>query len=464
MTGNDKIRIFISAPGQEALAALYGAALQDPRFSVVGLSPTAELLQAQLPTATAEVAVVDAELLIDAGEKGLKEFLTKKHGGAALVVLTPPGMENMRAALLNMDRVREVLTKPVNPGELLNRLYQVGQSERAMLAQVAPAQGMKRHLPLGDNRMAGPVGTQVFAVTASKGGPGKTTVAVNLAYRLAQHGVRAILIGFDTPDATGIQLGLPRSPNMSAYFRNPSRQTLQNAIQQKDGALDVLLSPNDPVIAARIAAGDLITRAGDIATSRTDKQLPPRRLVEDALSQALTQAQAGDIARLVDEVRLLAPPYAAIVMDLPPTQTEWNIQPLMRATSVIVVAEPSLSDQVNAIDNLNILTGVLDPRYRIPKEAIYFVLNRVTDRDPLTPNAFREGVESKLGWAPPVIARIGHDPEVRRSQLNFTPPVVRVDAFREGVDQMVAFFFPSLSGVKPAKSVKIGGFRLRWRK
>lgn len=453
---SEKVRIFLSAAGQEALTALYGAALQDPRFSVVGLAPTAELLQAQLPASAAEAALVDAELLVPLGERGILEFLQTKHGGAALLVAIPPALEPLRGALLALDRVREVVAKPYVPGEALSRLWQIAQSERAMKASLSPAAGL---LPTAASPVGGAVvGTHVFAVAAGKGGPGKTTVAVNLAYRLAQHGVRTLLVGFDTPDAVGIQLGLPKAPNMGAWFRSGSREALIGAIQRKDGILDVLLSPNDPIEAARVAFADLIDRAARFAAGLSGS---PEAVVRRAVEQALAAADAGRIARLVDEVRSLHPPYAAIVMDLPPTQTEWNIQPLMRATAALLVAEPSLADQVNAIETLNILTGVLDPRYRVPRQAIYLVLNRVTDRDPLTPQAFREGIEAALGWAPPVIARIPHDPEVRKAQIAFVPPVTRVDAFREGIDQIVAFFFPHLSGKAPSAGLRIGGIRIR---
>ncbi|WP_322794702.1 AAA family ATPase [Thermoflexus sp.] len=453
---SEKVRIFLSAAGQEALTALYGTALQDPRFSVVGLAPTAELLQAQLPASAAEAALVDAELLVPLGERGILEFLQTRHGGAALLVAIPPALEPLRGALLALDRVREVVAKPYVPGEVLSRLWQIAQSERAMKASLSPAAALRTEISAPAGTVA--VGTHVFAVTASKGGPGKSTVAVNLAYRLAQHGVRTLLVGFDTPDAVGIQLGLPKAPNMGAWFRSGSREALIGAIQRKDGILDVLLSPNDPIEAARVAFADLIDRAARFAAGLSGS---PEAVVRRAVEQALAAADAGRIARLVDEVRSLHPPYAAVVMDLPPTQTEWNIQPLMRATAVLLVAEPSLADQVNAIETLNILTGVLDPRYRVPRQAIYLVLNRVTDRDPLTPQAFREGIEAALGWAPPVIARIPHDPEVRRAQIAFVPPVTKVDAFREGIDQIVAFFFPNLSGRPPARGLQLGGIRIR---
>jgi CO dehydrogenase nickel-insertion accessory protein CooC1 len=103
----------------------------------------------------------------------------------------------------------------------------------------------------------------------------------------------------------------------------------------------------------------------------------------------------------------------------------------------------------------------LDPRYRVPKEAIFLVLNRVDPKDAMTPQAFREGIESRLGWAPPVVARIPYDPEVRRAQLSFVPPVTKVDAFREGIDQIVSFFFPNLAGKVPARGLQIGGIRIR---
>ncbi|MDW8029263.1 MAG: AAA family ATPase [Armatimonadota bacterium] len=454
---SEKVRVFLSAPGQEALTALYGTALQDPRFSVVGLAPTLELLQAQLPASAAEAALVDLELLVPLGERGIVEFLQTRHGGAVMLLAIPPALEPMRGALLALDRVREVVVKPYVAPEVLSRLWSIAQSERAARAVLSPGAAVLPAATVPAGTVA--VGTHVFAVTASKGGPGKTTVAVNFAYRLAQHGVRTLLVGFDTPDATGIQLGLPRAPNMGAWFRSPSRETLLGAVQRKDGVLDVLLSPNDPVEAARIEFSDLVDRAARLAGGLSGS---PEAVVRRAVEQALASADAGRIARLVDELRALHPPYAAIVMDLPPTRTEWNIQPLMRATTVLLVAEPSLADQVNAIETLNILTGVLDPRYRVPRQAIYLVLNRVTDRDPLTPQAFREGIESALGWAPPVIARIPHDPEVRKAQIAFVPPVTRVDAFREGIDQVVGFFFPHLAGKAPPRGLSIGGVRIRF--
>ena len=56
-------------------------------------------------------------------------------------------------------------------------------------------------------------GTRVFAIAGSKGGPGKSTIALNFAARLSQRGLKTLLISFDTPCGIWAQLGLPISPN-----------------------------------------------------------------------------------------------------------------------------------------------------------------------------------------------------------------------------------------------------------
>jgi len=36
-----------------------------------------------------------------------------------------------------------------------------------------------------------------------------------------------------------------------------------------------------------------------------------------------------------------------------------------------------------------------------------------------------------------------------------------VDAFREGIDQIVSFFFPNLAGKAPSRGIQVGGIRIR---
>lgn len=257
----------------------------------------------------------------------------------------------MRGALRDIHTVREVLTKPVNYGELITRVYQVGISERAATAAVSPAQAYMASAPAGRGGTA-VAGMKVFAFSASQGGTGKTTTAINFAYRLNQVGIRTCLMGFDVPDDVGAILNLPRAPNSLNFFRRPGRNGFAASVQETKYGMDVVLSPNDHVEAARISQ------------RKPDEE--------------------GSIARLVEAARDHHPPYAAIVMDLPPTETEWSIQPMMRANTVVLVVQPSVPDEVKLIETMRLLTGVLDPRYRVPQNAIYAVLNGVTDDDNIT--------------------------------------------------------------------------------
>jgi hypothetical protein len=97
---------------------------------------------------------------------------------------------------------------------------------------------------------------------------------------------------------------------------------------------------------------------------------------------------------------------------------------------------------MNLLNAVRILTGTLDPRYRVPRDAILAVLNRVTDEDELNANRIMEMIRPHLnGWAPPFIATIPHDPLVRQHQVNFVLPIDKRDAFRKGIDTIVDTFY-----------------------
>lgn len=422
MSAQQPIRVLLSAPGQQALNAVYGQFILDKRLLVTGLATSPQMLEQAL-LQEPEVAVIDVELLAEYGESGILNFLASKLGNSVAIVLLPQPLGRLSGAISQLDRVREVLVKPVGVAQVIDRCYQVGISERAAREAMAPA---TVHAASALSRTTGAArvafaGTRVFAIGGGKGGSGKTTVAVNLAYRLSQVGIRTLLMGFDIPDAVGIQLGLPMSPNSLNWFRRPTREGFAASLQHKDGLLDVCLSPNDKIEAARIAQ-----KAPD---------------------------QEGSIAHLVEAARDHHPPYAAIVMDLPPTESEWSIQPLLRANTVILVCEPDLASAVNLVSTIRLLTGVFDPRYRVPRDAIYAVLNRVEKEDVMTPRRMQEAVREQLdGWAPPFIAIIPADPGVRACQIDFIPPVTRRQEFTAGVDQIVDFFYGDVLGKPAAKA------------
>jgi MinD-like ATPase involved in chromosome partitioning or flagellar assembly len=436
----DPIRVLLSAPGQAAMNELYRAFLADgSRVAVAALAPTPEILETSLSQQPVEVAVVDAELLAERGEHGLVQFLTSRLGSAVAVVLLPQGMSGLHGRLIGLDRVHEVLVKPAGSAHLIDRCYQLGVSQRASQQAMSPATTYATSSlaqATGAARATALTGTRVFAVGGGKGGPGKTTIAVNLAYRLNQVGVRTLLMGFDVPDASGVQLGLSMSPNALNWFRRPTREGFTASLQNKDG-LDVILSPNDKLEASRVGA----RKPGD----------------------------DGSIVGLIEAARDHHPPYAAIVMDLPPTESEWSVQPLLRANTVLLVCEPDWASQVNLIASVRLLTGVLDPRYQVPRDAIHAVLNRVEEEDTMTPNRMQAAIREQLdGWAPPFVAVIPADPGVRACQNDFVVPVTRRQEFAQGIDQVVDFFYREALGAPAGRAtggrVKslFGGIKVRF--
>jgi len=416
---NGPLRIFLSAASQTELLPLYSAFLGDQaRFSVAGVATTLSGLEDGLKTTASEVAIVDAELLLDQGERGIIDFLTHKLGDAVAVVLLPPGLQDMQGQVRELAQVREVAIKPAGAGELLRRCHEIGVSERASRAALSPRGMMEEAVPRHRAGMegggVGVGGTNVFAVMSIKGGTGKTTIACNFAYALQLAGIRTCLMGFDTPDDIGVYLGLPQAPNSSYFFRRPCRESFAASIQEYHG-LDVVLSPNDPALAEEVAA----------------------RKEDDE----------GAIGRIIDAARNHHPPYAAIVLDLPPTYSEWGLQPPMRANTVLVVATPNLSDTIKLVRQLRLITERFRATYRIPKSAVYLVLNDRRREDNLPASAIQEVLADHLdGWAPPVIATIPHNPRVRPLQNRGSLPYQRLDDFTRGINTLVDHFYGRVLG------------------
>ena len=412
---NGPLRIFLSAASQDELLPLYSAFLGDQsRFTVAGVATTLSGLEDGLKTTASEVAIIDAELLLDQGEQGIIDFLTHKLGTTVAVVLLPPGLRDMQGQVRELAQVREVVIKPAGTGELLKRCHEIGVSERAARQALSPRGTLEAAVPrhrVGMERGGvGVGGTNVFAIVSIKGGTGKTTIACNFAYALTLAGVRTCLMGFDVPDDIGVCLGLRQAPNSSYFFRRPTRDAFTASIQEYHG-LDVVLSPNDPELA-------------------------------DEVARRNPDTDEGAIGRIVDAARNHHPPYAAIILDLPPTYSEWGLQPLTRANTVLVVTTPNLSDAIKLVRQLDLITDRFDPRYRIPRSAIYLVLNDQRREDNLPASAIQEVLADHLnGWAPPVIATIPHDPQVRPMQNRGDLPYRRLDDFTRGINTLVDHFY-----------------------
>lgn len=420
------IRVLLAAD-QETLTPMYGAFMNKKEVQVAGLATSLGTLKDSLTQLAPEVAVIDMALLLDLGERGMLDFLVKLKPVA--VLLYSPELASLQGKLQQIDRVRALLQKPVNFAQVVQKVRDVGTSERVAQASVAPG---AQTLPTGKPRgsMYAP-GLRVFAVTATKGGVGKTTVAANFAYALSMRGIRTLVIGFDTPDDLMVHFNLKKAPNSTAHFARPGREGFNASIQRigSQEMLDVILSPNDLAVADEIAA------------NRPD-----------------------DIAGLVMEAFRHTPPYAAIVMDLPPRDDDWNIQPLLVANTVLMVMEPSVAGTIKTITQLDLITRRLKEHQRVSQESIYLVVNGFMDSDNMTAADIQAAIQERLEYSPPVIATIPFHEGVRPKQnLGQIPYGARgFEDFTRGIDALVEMFYKGVygEGVKKRRTFRLPGIKV----
>lgn len=421
MSEGAPVTVIMAAPRLDTvLQGMYPPLAGDPgRYQVVGLATEWGDLKGKIQALKPEALLIQGEVAPSPDDL---VALLKSFPGVAVVVLMPSSAAAeglVRAA----PSVRDVFVSqaPSWP-EVAARLYQAAVSERALRAQAAPLPAFSQVGGIAGPSV--PVGLRVFAVAARKGGVGKSTFAANFAYALARRGISTLLIGFDRPDDLGVFLHLPPYPNQSLFYENPTLEALRAGCQKKD-ALDVLLCLQDDVAAEAIARRD----ANDRGSIR---------------SLVMTAAMGG---------------WAALVLDLPPDiSSEWALQPLLVANTVLLIAQPTLADANKMLQAYQLLTRRLTAEHAIPRENIFIVLNMVTKDDNVSPAVFTRMLQEASGDSvPPVIAVIPFDPAVRAAENLGELPLLKSDPFRKGVEGVVDVFY---RGVTPSGDRK----KSSWRK
>jgi MinD-like ATPase involved in chromosome partitioning or flagellar assembly len=148
-------------------------------------------------------------------------------------------------------------------------------------------------------------GITVALWSGSAGGTGRTTLALALAVRAAERSETVALLALSEP-AVSAYLGLPRAPNVEAFFE-------QGVLQ---------------------AAEQTVKWAGNRGLDHMQIILGPTRPQEDT-------AGPDQIDALVAAAQTS---YDCVLLDLPPLVpggTPWATTPLARADAVVLVASPS---------------------------------------------------------------------------------------------------------------------------
>jgi arsenite-transporting ATPase len=419
-TPDSSVVVVLLGGPPERVTLWYSAFMSDSRFRVASLATDADSFLMQL-SGNPEVVLVDAALF--SGPPPLIEALTKVSGTAYVVL--PTMDEAQRQAIASIPSV-----KGVYPAETFNLATAISQIHANALArrQMAPSVGdwgtQKREAA------STTTGLRIITVWNQCGGPGKTTIATNLAYESARRGIRTLFIGLGAPDIAPLYLGLNATPNLTVWRSNPIPQVLRQSIQ-KTGDLDVLAGFPDV-----LAESQILTSSPDAENSLT-------KLV-------MMAAYEG---------------YACIVLDAAHSQTA--ALALSASNTLILVARPTLADAWCTVEAWRTLQERMAGKHRIAAQNVIVVLNRCRSGS-MTASEWH-GDASRV-WQrpfPAVGAVFPEDYEVERAQEQGKLPLLQVDSFAKPLIAVAN----SLFGAKAAytdtsgKRKSVGGlFTVRVKK
>jgi len=134
--------------------------------------------------------------------------------------------------------------------------------------------------------------------------------------------------------------------------------------------------------------------------------------------------------------------YAAVLLDLPAGEQPWSLQGISAANTAIIVSRCTLADMTAARHSMVLLLERLIGEHRIPREAIYLVLNQVNERSPITPREFHDELGNAYGWAPPVAVVIPYLPAIGQAQDNQVPAVTRVEVLAKAMHNLAEALYP----------------------
>jgi Flp pilus assembly CpaE family ATPase len=242
------------------------------------------------------------------------------------------------------------------------------------------------------------------------GGTGRSTIAESLAYELCvRMNVRSMLMSFDLPPAVAPHWKLRYMPNAMEFFSRPG-DGFAAAIQSREG-LDVVLAPENSI--------DYLKAAEFSSGHKSEPQ---------SIYSLVMASWTRD--------------YAAVLLDLPAGEQPWSLQGITAANTAVIVTRCTLADMTATRHTLILLLERLVGEHRIPREAIYLVLNQVNDKAPISPRGFHDELVASYGWAPPVAAVIPYSPAISQAQDEQIPAVTRVEPLARGIRTLADALFP----------------------
>lgn len=250
------------------------------------------------------------------------ERITREHPGCAVIFLSVQGEpEYLRKAM--MAGARDYLVKPFSGDELLDTIRRVYQLEKQ---RTRP--GPEKEQVLGK--------TQVVTIFGTKGGVGKTTLAVNMAVLLAKTKKKVAMVDLD------LQFG-----DISVFLNLLPKRTISELVQEgSQPDLDIIESYMIPHISGI-------------------KILPAPGRPE--YSELVTPGQVEQI------ITVLKNHYDYVVIDTPPAFNETNLCALDMSTQIFL----ALSMDLATIKNVKLSLELLRSFHHLGKTKL--ILNRASE-------------------------------------------------------------------------------------
>ncbi|MDD4666086.1 MAG: response regulator [Clostridia bacterium] len=265
-------------------------------------------------------------ILLDINMSGLDGFraaekITLEVPAAAVIIVSGQGeQEYLRRAML--AGAREFLVKPLQSEELINTVKTVYQVESKRLAQ-----GEQKNIPKK---------SEVITVFGTKGGVGKTTLAVNLAVLLAKNRQKVVLFDLD------LQFG-----DVAVFLNLFPRRTMSELAQERD-AWDIELL--ESYLLPHVSGAKILP-----APSRPE------------YAELITVEHVGEA------INLLKLNYDYIIIDTPPFFNEINLTALDLSTQILLVLAMDLA----TIKNIKLSLELLESLQHSAKTKL--ILNRASD-------------------------------------------------------------------------------------
>ncbi|MGI6587828.1 MAG: AAA family ATPase [Peptococcia bacterium] len=316
----DLIRVLIADAHEESRASL--AQMLSVEEELIVVSEACEGMEAVQKCKALQPDVVLMDVNIP-GLDGLNATgkITTEIPGTAVIMLSEKGdQEYLRSAML--AGARDFLEKPFSGEELIKTIKKVFQVETKRLAQ-SDWQGKKQK-------------SEVITVFGTKGGVGKTTVAVNLAVLLAKRKQKVVLLDLD------LQFG-----DVSVFLNLFPRRTFSELAQERD-VWDIELL--ESYLVPHVSGVKILSAPG-----------------RPEYAELVTAEHIQDV------INLLKLSYDYIVIDTPPFFNDTNLTALDLSTQILLVLAMDLA----TIKNIKLSLELLQSLQHAEKTKL--ILNRASD-------------------------------------------------------------------------------------